>query len=109
MKFNQAIHEMAQFEFGPRGTKRETASANALEIAIVKAIEKAFEISPELKAKFGAEQEPFDIQITKQGPNFRIVSNPEDGSKSSTATYPMTYLAKYIGNPKGMAMVLLTR
>lgn len=105
MKFNQAIHEMAQFEFGPRGTKRETASANALEIAIVK----AFEISPELKLKFGAEQEPFDIQITKQGPNFRIVSNPEDGSKSSTATYPMTYLAKYIGNPKGMAMVLLTR
>ena len=109
MKLNKILSEIAQVEYSDAGVKSDTKSSSAIENVFVKAIERAFLVSQELKQKYQKNESPFDIQISKIGPNIKIVFNPEDGSKQNVGTFPMEYLSKYIKDPNGLANVLLNK
>jgi hypothetical protein len=110
MKFKTILKEMAQVEYSDeKGVQVDNEQANALEFSIAKAIGRAFESSEELRNKFKLNHLPYDVQVTKEGSTFKLTFNPEDGSSPESRVYPMSYLAKYINNPKMMASVLLTK
>ena len=110
MKFKSIINEMSQIEYSDEnGVQQNDKESNALEASITRAIGKAIQASDELRKKFKMNQLPYDIQVVKEGSTFKITMSPEDGSDPSIRVYPMNYLAKYINNPKMMAVVLLER
>ena len=107
MKLKQLISEIAQLEYAPSGIRTDTKQATFMEKSIINAVSKAFATSPDLQQKFNLDKEPPDVEVRTVKPNFEITLNPEDGSKKFVGTYPMSQVAKYLNNPKGMANFLL--
>ena len=108
MKLKQLISEIAQLEYAPSGIRTNTKQATSMEKSIINAVSKAFATSSDLQQKFNLNKEPpYDVEVRTVKPNFEITLNPEDGSKKFVGTYPMSQVAKYLNNPKGMANFLL--
>lgn len=80
-----------------------------IEDAVIKSIGNAFEASPQLQEMYGVFDNIHDIEITINDSIVDISLHPENGNKSSLGHFPLSYVSKYINNPKGMASFLMMK
>jgi len=109
MKLKQILSELAQLEYSSTKGSQKQLSQSGIENKFLETVEAAIAANPELQKMFDVEQEPYDVQLERQGGNIKIILNPEHGQKQSIATFPMSYLSKYFNNPKGLISLLLKR
>jgi len=113
MRFNKAIQETASLEYSSTkgfqtGKSNHPKFAN-IEDAVIKSIMNAFETSPQLQEMYGIYDNIRDIEITINDSIVDISLHPEDGNKTSLGHFPLSYVSKYIKNPKGMASFLMMK
>jgi len=113
MKLKKAILEAAGLEYsakkGFQTSKSNHPKFANIEDTIIKSIIKAFEISPQLQEMYGVLDNIHDIEIAIKDSTVDISFHPENGKKSSLGRFPLSYVSKYINNPKGMESFLMMK